>query len=156
MKKSPLFFACLLSFIFVAACRDSAFYETNKSISKRSWSYADTARFDVHVPDAKAKYAISVNVRHTGSYNYSNLFLLIHEKGPQIKDTAYRYEMKLAELDGRWTGNTAGNLYDNELLIKDNYTFPDTGIYSFAIEQNMRENPLHDITDIGIKLVQRP
>lgn len=156
MKNSLVFFSGFLLILSVVACSDSAFYEKNESINKRSWSYAELPKFDVAITDSKAKYDIWINVRHSGEYNYSNLFLLVHEKGPQTKDTAYRYEMKLAELDGRWTGNTAGSLYENNLLIKENYTFPDTGLYSFLIEQNMRENPLRDISDIGIKLVQKP
>lgn len=156
MKNSFVCFYGLLFTLLVASCQEAAFYETNAPIKNRSWNYGDMPKFDVNITDNKAKYDLWVNIRHTGEYNYANIFLLVHEKGPQTKDTAYRYEMKLAELDGRWTGNTAGNLYENELLIKENYTFPDTGTYSFTIEQNMRENPLRDISDIGIKLVQKP
>jgi len=63
--------------------------------------------------------------------------------------------MKLAETDGRWLGNTAGNLYEQSKLLIDDFTFPDTGKYVFSIQQNMRENPLRGINDVGIKLIKK-
>ncbi|GHE29398.1 gliding motility lipoprotein GldH [Sphingobacterium griseoflavum] len=146
-----------LSILFLCdACNESAVFQRNESILNHSWSYSDIPRFDVHVTDASAHYDIWVNIRHDNDYRYANLFFLLHEKGPLLSDTSHRYEIKLAELDGRWTGKSAGSLYVNQLLVKDAYQFPDTGIYHFAIEQNMRENPLRNITDVGITVVKKP
>lgn len=137
------------------ACGDQHFFEKNVAIPNRSWNYSEMPKFEVAITDNKATYDIWINVRNTGEYNYANLFLLVHENGPKLRDTAFRYELKLAEVDGRWTGKSAGSLYENQLLLKENFSFPDTGKYTFAVEQNMRENPLRDITDIGIKIKKR-
>jgi gliding motility-associated lipoprotein GldH len=139
-----------------SACGDSALFERNESITNRSWSYSDVPTFDFHIADAGRKYDIWVNVRHTNDYKYSNLFILLRQHGPGLKDTVQRYEIKLAEADGRWTGSSAGNLYASERLVKKDVMFPDTGHYSFAIEQNMRENPLKEIADVGLKVVEKP
>jgi gliding motility-associated lipoprotein GldH len=32
--------------------------------------------------------------------------------------------------------------------------FPRKGVYSFTIEQNMRDNPLVGIEDVGVKIVR--
>lgn len=144
---------CLL--ILFVSCQESNFYETNTAIANRSWAYQDIPAFAVKIEDNKAKYDVYIHTRHTAEYNYSNLFFLLHIKGPQLQDSAFRYETKLAELDGRWIGKNAGNLYSNEVLVKKDLTFPDTGVYNFAIEQNMRENPLKHISDVGIKLVKK-
>lgn len=156
MKHHRQYLAFLSLLLAFSGCSEPAFYETNTRIADRKWSYADVPKFEVHITDAQSRYDISVNVRHSAAYKYSNIFFLLHEKGPGIKDTAYRHEMKLAELDGRWLGRSAGNLYENQLLLKENYAFPDTGLYQFGVEQNMRENPLLDITDVGLKLIKKP
>ncbi|QBQ39637.1 gliding motility lipoprotein GldH [Sphingobacterium psychroaquaticum] len=142
--------------LFATACEQQNFYEVNKPILNRSWAYNSMPTFDVKIDDNKAHYDVYIHVRHTGDYNYSNLFFLLHEKGPKVQDTAYRYEVKFAELDGRWMGKNAGSLYSNEVLVKKDFTFPDTGLYHFSVEQNMRENPLKHIADIGIKLIKKP
>ncbi|SFS74281.1 gliding motility lipoprotein GldH [Sphingobacterium wenxiniae] len=145
----------VIIFLMLTSCGDQAFYEKNEPIKNRSWAYNEIPQFEVHITDKNIKYDVFVNLRHTTHYGFSNLFVLVHEKGPQLRDTAFRHELKLAELDGRWTGKGAGSLFQNQLLIKENFTFPDTGVYHFAIEQNMRENPLKEISDVGLKIVQK-
>ncbi|WKK58630.1 gliding motility lipoprotein GldH [Sphingobacterium sp. BN32] len=145
-----------LMFIFLLnSCQEGYFFEKNTDIPKQSWDYKNKPAFDVHITEPRTKFDVYVNLRHNAYYPFSNIFILLHEKGKGLKDTAYRHEVKLAELDGRWTGKSAGNLYEQSILVKENFTFPDTGKYVFSIEQNMRENPLHGINDVGLKLVKK-
>ena len=149
MKK---YLAILLLFI---SCTDSAFFEQNKAITNRKWEYKDQPSFEVKIEDKQAKYDVYLNIRHTHEYDFSNLFILLHRHSKGIADTAIRKELSFAELDGKWKGKAAGNLYEIESLALQNVSFPDTGIYTFAIEQNMRINPLLDISDVGIKIIKK-
>lgn len=153
--KKQLLFSLLAVFLSFASCTDAAFYEENKSIDKRSWAYYDLQEFAVHIDDSKAKYDVFINLRHTGGYDYANIYLLLHHSGPGLQDTAYRKEITLAELDGRWLGRSAGTLYEIQALAHQDFVFPDTGTYRFVIEQNMRQNPLGDVADVGIKLIKK-
>ncbi|WP_140936997.1 gliding motility lipoprotein GldH [Sphingobacterium lumbrici] len=139
----------------LSSCIDGAYYENSSTIPNYSWSYDDIQKFEVNIDDATVRYDMYINLRHSADYNFSNLFILLHEKGKGLKDTAYRKEIVLAQLDGRWLSNSAGGVYENQYLAKENFTFPDTGKYEFAVEQNMRENPLKDIINVGIKLVKK-
>lgn len=139
----------------LSSCQEGYFFEKNIDIPKQSWDYNNKPAFDVQIAAPNTKFDVYVNLRHNAYYPFSNIFILLHEKGKGLKDTAYRHEVKLAELDGRWTGKSAGNLYEQSILVKENFTFPDTGKYVFSIEQNMRENPLHGINDVGLKLIQK-
>lgn len=139
----------------MVSCTNGTFYEKNEPIPNRSWTYEKKPAFNIHIDDSKAKYDIYINLRHSNEYRFSNLFVLLHEKGNNLADTAYRKEIPLAQLDGRWLGNSAGSLYEVQYLAKENFVFPDTGTYTFAIEQNMRETPLKDIVDVGIKVIKK-
>jgi len=33
-----------------------------------------------------------------------------------------------------------------------NYKFPAKGVYHFEIEQNMRDNPLREVNDVGLRV----
>lgn len=145
---------CLISYLF-SACTSDAYFEENRVITNRSWEYSEIPSFEVQIDDNTVKYDVYINLRHTNKYDFSNIFLLLHEKGKGLKDTAYRKEIKLAELDGRWIGKSSGSLYHIQHLAKENFTFPDTGKYIFRIEQNMRVNPLLDISDVGIKVIKK-
>lgn len=140
---------------FMLACANQPFYDVYESTVNRRWHHHEKPTFQMQIEDNKALYDIWVYIRHTGEYEYANLFFLVHESGPKLQDTSHRYELKLATPDGRWTGQSAGTLYENNLLLKENYIFPDTGLYRFSIEQNMRKNPLLDVTDIGLKIIKK-
>jgi gliding motility-associated lipoprotein GldH len=43
-------------------------------------------------------------------------------------------------------------LYSYQLPIYLNYRFPAKGTYIFELEQNMRDNPLKEITDVGLRV----
>lgn len=145
----------LFIIIAISSCVSNSTFEQNSAIKDQNWTYDQKPSFSVPISDNSAKYNIYINLRHTNQYDYSNLFVLLNEKGNKLKDTAYRSEIKLAELDGRWLGKSSGSLYEVEYLAKENFSFPDTGVYIFAIEQNMRINPLKDIVDVGIKVVKQ-
>lgn len=135
-----------------ASCADSAVFDKSVSIADNMWRYDDQPRLSAHITDADQLYDIYLNLRHTPEYRYSNIFLLVHLSGPGMPDTAERFELHLAEPDGRWLGRSAGSMYAHQQLIKDNVRFPDTGLYHFTIEQNMRENPLGEVADVGIRV----
>lgn len=139
----------------LSSCVDGAYYENNSTIPNQSWSYDNIQKFEVNIDDTTARYDLFINLRHGADYNFSNIFVLLREKGKGLKDSAYRKEITLAQLDGRWLSNSAGGVYENQYLAKENFTFPDTGKYEFGVEQNMRENPLKDIINVGIKLVKK-
>lgn len=149
MKYAPLF---LLISLIVSSCKDSALLDKNITIAEHQWDYAHPAEIAVHITDPSRAYRIYLNLRHTPDYQYANVFLLMHLRQPSGKDTTERIELTLAEPDGRWVGRSAGSNYSFQELIKDNYRFADSGQYVFALEQNMRENPLREITDVGIRI----
>ena len=142
----------LLVFVFCAACTDTAIIDQNRPIADYKWRYDAPANIDVHITDTNVPYRIYVNFRHTPDYRYSNIFMLVHTHEPSGKDSTERIELTLAAPDGRWLGSGGGSVYTHQQLIKDHYFFADTGHYTFSIEQNMRENPLPDVTDVGLRI----
>lgn len=141
---------CLL----LGSCQQGSFFEKNIVIPNQSWDYDFKPEFKIDVKDPKAHYDLFLELRHTASYSYSNIFVLVQQdRSP--KDSSNRFELKLAELDGRWTGKSAGSLYEQSKLIKENIQFPDTGLYVIHLEQNMRDNPLKGINDVGLKLIKK-
>jgi len=155
MKNIGLFLMSL-TVLLAHSCGSPFFYEGNAVIPAGNWEYGHIPDFEIHIADRAAKYDVFVRVRHTSGYPFSNLFLLLHEKGPGLRDTAFRHEMALAEPDGRWTGTGAGSLFESRILAKADFLFPDTGVYRFGLEQNMRTNPLKGIADVGLQLVKKP
>ena len=155
MKKTlALFYPALFTILlFAAGCKDAnVVIDQNTEIANHNWTYLNHVNFPVKVDDEKQAYNILMNLRVTGDYKYSNLFVLITQTGPGKKSKTKRYELTLAAKDGEWYGKGSGNLYSYQLPFLTNYKFPAKGTYTFSIEQNMRDNPLREVSDVGIKV----
>ena len=78
--------------------------------------------------------------------------MLIHQKAPGTKTITERKEFRLAYPDGEWLGSGSGNLYSYQILFKEKYKFLKAGTYIFVFEQNMRDNPLREVSDVGLRV----
>ena len=140
----------------LAGCTDpNMIIDQNTSIENLNWSYANKIKNDFKIDDTSIPYNIYLNLRVTGNYRYSNIFLLLKKKGPKLNATT-RYEIKLAEADGQWLGTGSGNLYSFQVPLITQFKFPAKGEYHFEIEQNMRDNPLHEVSDAGLRVEKIP
>ena len=138
--------------LIIAGCTDPAsILDTNTTVENHNWSYANTIKYAVKIDDASIPYNVYINLRVTGDYRYSNIFLLLRRSGPKLKAVT-RFEIKLANPDGQWLGQGSGNLYSYQVPVITDFKFPQKGTYQFEIEQNMRDNPLHEVSDAGLRI----
>jgi gliding motility-associated lipoprotein GldH len=134
------------------ACTDNAVIDTFEATKNGNWSYDKPLRAQVDIQDINMPYHIYINFRHTDDYKYTNIWVRVSYTDPDNKKTVQREEFQLAKPDGEWLGKGSGNLYTYQLIFKENYRFPKKGKYSFVIEQNMRDNPLKAVSDIGLRI----
>ena len=142
----------LLITVLAGCSNGNSVIDNNTALADHNWSYVNRIRFDCKINDESAAYNLYLNLRVTDNYKYSNLFVLIYETSPDKKVKVTRYEIKLAGRDGEWFGKGSGNLYSYQLPFKTNIKFPAKGNYHFEIEQNMRDNPLHEVSDVGLRV----
>ncbi|MGY4383430.1 gliding motility-associated lipoprotein GldH [Pedobacter sp. UYP24] len=141
--------------LFFCGCDTNTIVDSNVAMPSRNWSYANRISAVVEVKDAAKMFNIYLKLRHTADYRYSNLFVLLHIEGAGEKKQTKRYEYRLALQDGQWIGAGSGNLFTYTLPLLTNYKFPKAGKYRFEVEQNMRDNPLREVSDAGIKISQQ-
>jgi gliding motility-associated lipoprotein GldH len=149
-----LFFILLptLVMLFQSGCTDpDTVVDQNTAIENHNWSYSNKIKYTVKIDDPAILYNLYINLRVTGDYRYSNIFVLIRRNGPKLKGVT-RYEVKLANPDGEWLGQGSGNLYSYQVPFRTGFKFPEKGSYEFEIEQNMRDNPLHEVSDVGLRV----
>jgi gliding motility-associated lipoprotein GldH len=157
--QSSMLFICLFYVIgalvlATTGCSDpKRVMDENTSINNQNWIYGNKIKFDVEIKDAALLYNLYLNVRVTANYRYSNMFVLVYQNGgPVQKATSTRYELKLASATGEWLGKGSGSMYSYQVPFKQQYRFPAAGKYHFEIEQNMRDNPLRSVSDVGLRV----
>lgn len=145
----------LFPLLFVlAGCTSNQVIDVNISVQDNSWMYAKSLKTKLVIVDSAQAYHLSFKVRNTADYRYSNLYIIMRLKGNGLAK-AVRYQLKMAKPDGQWTGKGSGDIYINTFTLLSNYRFAKAGTYELEIEQNMRDNPLTGISDIGVVLAKQ-
>lgn len=151
MKLSRWFLFLFSCSLFACTIKD----EINifEEIPNQKWEYSFIPKADVPIHDAKKNFNIYLNFKHNHTYPYSNLFYVLEVKGNDSLILSERFEIKLAKNDGKWLGKGSGSQYTYEDLILESFQFPDTGMYTIEISQNMRENPLNGVVAAGVRVL---
>lgn len=139
---------------FLSGCSTSV-VDSNQEIEERKWAYRNHLVTRFEIKDYTKPYNVYFKLRHTDAYRYANIFILAHFKEGKKVQTK-RYQFTLAENNGEWLGSGSGNLFTYTLPMLRNYRFPKNGTYEIEIEQNMRDNPLTEISDIGLLIKETP
>lgn len=151
-KKKTLQLISLACLLFVlSSCNFNTVVDTNQSVEDNQWLYANVAKADFEISDVSKPYQVSFKLRINTEYRYANLYVLATLKDAKTRKKT-RYQFKLAKEDGAWLGKGSGDLYTYSFPLLKNHHFADTGKYTIEVEQNMRDNPLVGISDIGIEV----
>jgi gliding motility-associated lipoprotein GldH len=139
---------------FLSGCEQGIIFDNNKRLENDVWKSDQIIRFDVPLQDTVNIYKFYLNLRHSTSYRYANIFLFINSTfpdGTQARDTV---ECILADPSGKWVGKGISNIRDNQVLLRRGLRFKQKGTYIFEFEQAMREPELKGIMDIGLRIVR--
>ena len=151
IPKYYLIIIFLLSTLFIS-CDPNRVFEENKKLDDNNWNLNTTLAFSVPITDTVSYYNMYLNVRNASSYRFSNLFMFVNSHFPHgqlLRDTV---ECTLATPEGKWLGNGLGDIYDNQIMFRPHFKFPQSGVYKFELIQAMRINPLPGIMDAGIRI----
>lgn len=126
-------------------------FETRK-INQAKWFYKDTIVFKANISEIVSYYDLSVNLRNSGDYQYSNFYTFLTIQQPDGKRTVDTIELIVADEKGRWLGKGLGGSKDNFFTFQKGIRFPQPGQYTFKFVQAMRIMNLKGITDFGLRI----
>lgn len=153
MRKTPLYTACLLAAMALAACDGNVYYDESRSVDEHGWEPQDSVCFDVEVDDTTHLFNFLVEVRNSVTYPYSNTFLFIGTTFPDGSVARDTLECPLADATGRWLGKRTGRYVDARYRLRGGSArFPMTGTYHFAITNGMRDSAISGLKDIGLRV----
>lgn len=146
-----IFFLIILASFLFSSCDSNRVFETYSKIPDKVWNKDNIVKIDAMIEDTISLHNVYINIRNSGNYKYSNLFIFLEAKGSanSFKDTI---DCILADETGRWLGDGIGDLWDSQYLIRKNVRFPNSGKYTFYLQQGMRNDNLEEISDIGIRI----
>lgn len=138
--------------VLFSSCDPNRIYEKNIRINPNGWPAGTDILFEVPVIDSLELCNFYINLRHTESYKFSNLYLFINSYFPGGSYARDTIELILADHTGKWYGKGFGKIKEYQVMIRQGVIFPISGNYKISIEQGMRENNLQGVEDIGIRI----
>jgi len=145
----------LVLLVILCSCRETPLYNKSYSFANNSWEQDVKPVFKVHIPDTTSFYTIQITIRTTTDYGYNNLWFFIHSKTPHGPVGREPIEMKIANPDGSWIGETSGTIVENTVYFKHR-KFPQKGNYIFTFEQGITEQSAKNVMDISYAVTKDP
>ncbi|WP_430405365.1 gliding motility lipoprotein GldH [Fluviicola sp.] len=145
----------LVLLVFLYSCGDTPLYNKSYSFKNNSWEQDVKPVFKVSIPDTTSFYTIQITLRTTTDYSYNNLWFFIHSKTPLGQVGREPVEIKIANPDGSWIGETSGTIVENTVYFKHR-KFPQKGDYLFTFEQGITEQSARNVMDISYVVTKDP
>lgn len=139
-----------------SGCMEHVVYQESAQVPDGTWDRNWKPRFTFDITDTAAERNIFLDIRHTGDYPFSNLYLFSTLEGPGGHLYTDTVECRLADATGRWYGKGTGFIFSDRfqahILYKLKNRFPRQGRYMFTLEQAMRSAALPGVLDVGISV----
>ena len=90
-------------------------------------------------------------MRHEDAYHFNNMWINVTTITPDKAATEQKVELKLGD-NNRWFGNSIDDIVEHRVLLTRRPVKLKLGDYTFSIQQIMREDPLQNMLNAGIRV----
>lgn len=161
MKGRTFSFLCLpliACSLWLASCDTIDLYEKVVPVPKHQWQSSYKPAFTFNISDTAVPYQLYFIVRHNNNYRYNNIWVKLTAKGPVDTARAFTLELPLANKEG-WLGSGMDDIFEHRVafaLDPEKFSFARSGDYTFTLEQVMRDDPLENIMNVGVRIEKKP
>jgi gliding motility-associated lipoprotein GldH len=153
------FLGCILLLFLLQACTRIDLYERVADMPAQTWPGSFKPSFTFDIKDTTAPYQLFLILRHNNKYNYNNIWLNVYRKTPGGQVSKVPYELQLATNERGWLAEGMDDLYEHRIPLtppaNDSFYFNKPGPYTFTVEQIMREDPLQNVLNVGLRLERK-
>jgi len=137
--------------LWLTACTQLDVFEKNVVIPKNQWSNSLKPDFDFIIKDTTASYNLYIVLRHTDAYHYNNIWLNLGTQSPSDTMRYQKFDLLLGTDAKGWEGTGMDDVYEHRSTLAARQPLK-AGNYTFTIEQIMREDPLQEVLNVGLRL----
>lgn len=152
-------YSILLTSYIISSCTTIDLYEKSVTMPGHSWKSSFKPSFTFTIKDTSSPYKIYFILRHNDKYSFNNIYINLYAQQPgQDSVQSVRYDLRLATNEKGWLASGMDDIYEHRILLTPNgqeFYFKKPGDYTFAIEQIMREDPLKNILNAGLRIEKK-
>lgn len=143
---------CLM--LAIVSCTTIDLYEKSVAIPKHSWNTSFKPEFSFTIKDTTSQYQVYLVLRHTEKYHFNNIWINLYSQPPGDSVHKVRYELPLATNEKGWLGTGMDDIYEHRIQLTDPSPLK-AGTYTFKVEQIMREDPLENVLNVGLRVEKK-
>ena len=160
MKRITQLLLCLVPCaLCLTTCQTIDLYEKTVSIPGHKWKSSFKPSFTFTIKDTAVPYELFVTLRHLDKYHYNNIYLKFNIQQPGVDSLQSAvYPLELGNDEEGWKGSGMDDIYEQLLRLTPTGTdfyFRKKGEYTFTIEQIMREDPLENVLNVGLRIEKK-
>ncbi len=148
MKKVG-FLLLLTSILLFNSCNNNIVLKEFHSISNLLWDKSDKVVYKVNISDS-LNYNIIFPFRYVYENPYKTVSINIGIESPSGNQETIVHEFDIMDDSNMYIGAGAGDIWDLETNIKENYKFPESGEYTFTIWHNMPQEKFPFVMEVGL------
>ena len=136
----------------LSACTTVDLYERTVPLPNHEWKSDYKPEFNFTITDTTALYQVFFVIRHTEKYNYNNIWVNYYYQPPN--DTLHKEarEFQLATNEKGWLATGMDDIYEHRKKLAPDAGKLKAGSYKFILENIMREDPLKEVMNVGIRV----
>ncbi len=142
--------------LIAVSCTNIDLYEKSVIIPGQAWQSKFKPSFHFTIKDSASLYQLFLVLRHNDKYSFSNIYINLYAQWPG-SDTVkkIRRDLTLANNENGWLASGMDDIYEHRIPLGDPEPLK-AGTYTFTIEQIMREDPLKNVLNVGLRIEKKP
>ena len=141
---------------FMQSCTTGDLFEKTEVIPGHRWKSSFKPSFTFNISDTTSAYRLYLVIRHTDKYHFNNIYINLSVKQPGSDSTeTVRFDCKLGNDEAGWLGSGMDDIIEQRVPLTPKEIpvyFRKKGSYTYSLEQIMREDPLENVLNAGIRL----
>lgn len=144
---------CMVTLVVVsAACTNINIYERTEYFPTHTWADSVKPSFTFNITDTTRPYNLYIVLRHTDAYHFNNMWVNVTTQAPQGKPETQMLELPLATNANGWLAKGMDDIFEHRIRINQYPVNLKLGTYQFTLQHTMRENPLTNVLNAGIRV----
>lgn len=136
--------------ILCMGCKQEKLASAEWEWNDHQWIHGDKKTLTMTATDTTRLYKMDLQVSHTDTYAYNNLYVRTVTTYPSGKEVVSVTSLELVEPDGQWAGKSSGQCCKLTLPLQRRFTFPEVGEYTWTIEPYMRIDTIQGIEALKV------
>ena len=136
----------------LSTCTTVDLYEKTVSLPGHEWKSTNKPEFNFTITDTTVLYQVFFVIRHSEKYNYNNIWVNYYYQPPN--DTLHKEarEFQLATNEKGWLATGMDDIYEHRIKLAPDAGKRKAGNYKFVLENIMREDPLKEVLNVGVRI----